>query len=306
MIRHRIAVATLTALTATLATTAAGFVVGAGSAAADTECPGLYVVAVPGTWETSESGPAGEDSGLLNTVTAGLPTTVRVDYVNYAATAFPWEGEVYGQSKAEAIGNARAMVADMANSCASTRIALLGYSQGADAAGDLAAEIGSRTSVVAPERMAAVGLISDPRRSPGDMLVGAPVAGAGASGPRPGGFGALASKVRTFCAEGDLYCATPPEDFVTRFAGFVAQLSDPNPLNTLNIQLEAEAIVGDLLAAGGLPALQNQFTAAANETRISQLEQFYRSQVHASYASYPVADGQTATSWLHNWLSGLT
>nr|WP_324193896.1 cutinase family protein [Nocardia blacklockiae] len=268
--------------------------------AAPGECPNLYVVAVPGTWETSREEPR---KGMLATVTDGLPDTVRTDYVSYAATALPWEGEVYGRSKQEAVDNARGLVADMSRACGATKIALIGYSQGADAAGDLAAQIGTGLSVVPPDRVAAVGLLADPRRSPTDPTVGPPVAGAGAGGPRIGGFGWLTPRVRSICAVGDLYCSTPPDDFATRIAGFFAQLSAPDLDLASRYQLEAQSIIDDLMAAGGIPMLQSQFSDPANEERQQELEEFYSSRVHQEYPSYVVdGGGTTATAWLRHWL----
>ncbi|MBB5916373.1 pimeloyl-ACP methyl ester carboxylesterase [Nocardia transvalensis] len=263
-------------------------------------CPDLYVVAIPGTWETSRDDPR---EGMLATVTDGLPGDIRTDYVSYTATALPWEGEVYGRSKQEAIDNARGLVAEMGRACGATDIALIGYSQGADAAGDLAAQIGTGLGVVPPDRVAAVGLIADPRRSPTDPMIGPPVPGAGAGGPRVGGFGWVTPRVRSFCAAGDLYCSTPADDFATRFAGFFAQLSSPDPGLISRYQTEAQSIIDDLMAAGGIPLLQSQFSDPANEERRQELEEFYGSGVHQDYPSYVVdGAGTTATTWLRRWL----
>ncbi|WP_280496358.1 cutinase family protein [Nocardia asiatica] len=275
---------------------------GSGPAVAAPDCPSLYVVAIPGTWETTDQldGP-----GMLAGVTRGLPPSARVDYVSYAATAFPWESEVYGASKREAVDNARGMIAAMGRECGATRIALVGYSQGADAAGDLAAEIGTGLGVVPPHRIAAVGLISDPRRSPTDALVGPTVGGAGAGGPRIGGFGFVTPQTRTICALGDLYCATASDDFITRFAGFLAQTSHPDPAYLWRYQLEMGAIVGDLMSNGGFPLLQSQLSESANQERARLLDEFYRSEAHTAYGTYPVGGGATALSWMHDWLASL-
>lgn len=288
------------------ATVVAGVTTGTGSAAAQPGCPGLYVVAIPGTWESSDDPDKRPDPGMLTAVVNGLPRNVRTDYVVYAATAFPWEGDVYAKSKNEAVSRARGMVGAMAGACPGTSIALLGFSQGADAAGDLAAEIGTGLGVVPPNRIAAVGLLSDPRRSPTDALVGPPVGGAGASGPRVGGFGWVSQQTRTFCAPGDLYCSTASNDYFFRGAGFLAQLSDPNPANVGRYAQEAGVIVNDLLAAGGIGLLQQQFSEQGNEQREQQLRDFYRSGVHSDYRNYVVErNGTTATEWLHNWLRDL-
>ncbi|CAM2912249.1 cutinase family protein [Skermania piniformis] len=283
--------------TVTVVTAAAAGVIGigVGPAQADPGCPAFYVAAIPGTWDTSE---ALGRSGLLAPAVNGLPSSIRTEFVPYAATAFPWETDVYAKSKQEAVDHARAMIGAVAQQCPETRIGLIGYSQGADAAGDLAAEIGTGLGVVAPARLVAVGLISDPRRSAGDTLIGPQVGGQGASGPRPGGFGFVTPALRTFCASGDLYCSTADDDFVTRFAGFVAQSSDLNPANAGRYQQEAGVIVRDLVHAGGVPQLQSQLTDQANEERAEKLAAFYRSGVHADY--------DYATAWLHSWLSGLS
>ncbi|MFI9504413.1 cutinase family protein [Nocardia sp. NPDC052566] len=289
-----------------VAAVVSGMTFGGGAAVAESNCPNLYVIAIPGTWETSDK-PDGKraNPGMLGGVTRGLPASVRVDYVSYAATAFPWEAEVYGASKKEAVDNARGLATAMTQQCGATKIALVGYSQGADAAGDLAAEIGTGTGAIAPNRIAAVGLISDPRRAPHDALVGPPVAGAGAGGPRIGGFGYVGPQTRTICAIGDLYCATPADDFVARFAGFLAQTSRPDIASAWRYPQELGAIVGDLMARGGVPLLQSQLVEFAGPQRTRQLQQFYSSGAHIVYGTYRVDGGKSATSWMQEWLASM-
>ncbi|MFG1796316.1 cutinase family protein [Nocardia sp. NPDC049149] len=267
--------------------------------AAPRGCPEMYVVAVPGTWETSTTDPG---KGMLAAVADNLPGDVETGYVAYPATAFPWEGDVYGRSKHEAVANARNLVRDVAQRCDSTHFALLGYSQGADAAGDLAAEIGTGLGVVSPDRVELVGLISDPRRSPTDTLIGPPVAGAGAGGPRIGGFGWLSSQTYTFCAPGDLYCATPDGDYAARIAGFFAQISNPDPGQLGSYQAQANELISDALAAGGLGLLSDQLNNSAYEERKKQVDDFLKSGIHQSYPWYSVGGGATALTWLRKRL----
>ncbi|MGF6881809.1 hypothetical protein ABIA39_002407 [Nocardia sp. GAS34] len=301
-LRRVVAAAAAVALTAGLS----GVMFGSGSAAADPGCPSLYVVAIPGTWETGPDKHEGmHNPGMLAGVTGNLPSNTRVDYVSYPATAFPWEGDVYGKSKRIAAQNATGMIKAMAARCGATKIAIVGYSQGADAAGDVAAQIGTGLGVVSPTRVSGVGLISDPERSPTDIQVGPLAGGAGAEGPRPGGFGFLTPVVRTICDPQDLYCSTNSDDFVTRFAGFLAGASDPNPVNMWRYQLEAGSIVGDLMSHGGIGTLQSQLSDNANKQRAKQLEKFYGSGAHTSYGNYHVGGGATATSWMHGWLAGM-
>lgn len=269
--------------------------------AAPADCPGLSVIAVPGTWETSIENPK---QGMLSQVTRGLPTTVHADYVSYPATAFPWDGEVYGSSKREAVNAARALLAGTAARCAATRFALIGYSQGADAAGDLAAEIGTGLGVVPPDRVVAVGLISDPRRSPTDALIGPQVPGTGAGGARAGGFGWLSPKVRTFCAAGDLYCSVPNDDLAGRSAGLLTQLTAQDPVQIPSYAMTLQSILNEALWQGGAAILSAPADDPASEQWLRQVQDFLASGVHQSYPHYVVdADGTTATTWLHNWLA---
>lgn len=278
---------------------------GSGIAAADPGCPGLYVVAIPGTWETGKAkSPTANGQGMLAGVTDGLPGSAQVHYVDYPATAFPWEGDIYSKSKQEAVQNARAMVGAMAQRCNATQIALVGYSQGADAAGDLAAEIGTGQGVVPPDRIAGVGLLSDPSRSPTDTQIGPPVGGAGAAGAREGGFGTVTDRVRTICAQGDLYCSTDDHDYLMRLAGYLAR-QDTTPGNPWRYALQATAILLELRAHGGISALQSQLDSESTRAQALQLAKFYTSGTHESYGTYQVGDGQTATTWMHNWISAI-
>lgn len=274
------------------------------AAGAPDPCPDLYVVAIPGTWETSDTDPG---RGMLAASVEQLPGDIAVDYIAYAATAFPWEGEVYGRSKQEATDRARDRVSAVARTCPATRIAVLGYSQGAHAAGDLAAEIGAGSQSVPADRIVLVGLIADPRRSPADTLVGPPVPGAGAVGPRPNGFGALGPRTYTFCVEGDLYCAMPDGDIAGRMAGLIVQMSNPDPADIGSYQRQAAALLGDALAAGGLGLLAEQFDVSTYEHRRDQIDEFLRSGAHQSYTSYIVDPaGATALTWLRGQLIAAT
>ncbi|OAK51869.1 cutinase family protein [Rhodococcoides kyotonense] len=294
----------LVAAVGTLAAVVAGTsALTAGPVSADpADCPSLYVAAIPGTWETSSG--AAPRPGMLTAVTDRIASAdIRTEYVSYPATAFPWEGGVYGESRAIATANAGGMLKAMADRCGATKLAVIGYSQGADAAGDLAASIGSGLGVVPADRLVAVGLISDPKRSDVDALVGPEVVGTGVGGPRVGGFGFVSPVVRTFCAVGDLYCSTPKDDYIARLAGFLAVSSDPNPNVLQQAGQEAQVLLGDIADAGGLPILQGQLTDQANEQRRREIDAFYRSGIHQEYGSYAVdANGTSATTWLANYL----
>ena len=86
---------------------------------------------------------------------------------------------------AQAVANTTGLALQMLRRCPGTRIALLGYSQGADAAGDLASEIGTGRAAIRPGQVAGVVLIADPRRSKRDNLIGPALSGNDEPSDRP-------------------------------------------------------------------------------------------------------------------------
>src|SRR5690242_936347 len=120
---------------------------------------------------------------------------------------------------------------DMNVKCPLTSYVLVGFSQGAVIAGDVASDIGNGRGPVDDDLVLGVTLIADGRREPGVGKEIPPEAGGeGAeitlhevpilagmgltmTGPRPGGFGALDAKTNEICADGDLICAAPREAF---------------------------------------------------------------------------------------------
>ena len=151
---------------------------------------------------------------------------------------------------------------------------IVGFSQGAVIAGDIASDIGNGRGPVDEDRVLGVTLIADGRRQHGvGEDVGPNPPGQGAeitlqdvpfipsgitmTGPRHGGFGALNDRTNQICAEGDLICAAPEEAF-----------------NALNLPRTLEVLLG----AAGEP-------------------------VHAMYntTQFWSLDGQPATVWTRNW-----
>ena len=180
-------------------------------------CPDVQVLVVPGTFETSPTADPTVPVGLLKSATAPVAQRFPADrasiyYVPYLAkfdNIF-----VYQASEADGVTRTTQAIAATATKCPATQFALLGYSQGATAAGDVAAQIGRGGGPITPTRLIAVGLVADPGRDPAtEPLIGPPVDGAGlaqALAPRPPGLDQLRGRVVTFCATGDLICATPP------------------------------------------------------------------------------------------------
>ena len=253
-------------------------------------CPDVQLLAVPGTWESSADddphNPTAVPAALLQNVTRPLQeqfpgSRVDVYTVPYVAQfsnpiAIPPDGQQsYNNSRSTGMTAATDVLAGMYANCPLTSYVLVGFSQGAIIAGDLAAQIGAGNGPVPADQILGVTLIADGRRDVGQAIeigtdpggVGAEVAlkglkvpGITMTGPRRGGFGTLADRTYTICAPGDLICAAPKA-----------------ALNPVNIP----ASLGSLLGAAGNP-------------------------VHAQYASFVVDDaGTTATQWTLGWATQL-
>ncbi|OCB21232.1 cutinase [Mycobacterium malmoense] len=258
----------------------------------DASCPDVQLVNVPGTWESAPqddpANPVQFPNALLHKVTAAItqefPSSRVQEYTTPYTAQFhnPLSGDTqmsYNASRAEGTRATVQAMTDMNAKCPLTSYVLMGFSQGAVIAGDIASDIGNGRGPVDDDLVLGVTLIADGRRQPGvGNDIGPNPPGQGAeitlhevpvlsdlgltmTGARPGGFGALDGKTNEICAPGDLICAAPQEAFS------VANL--PSTLNTL-------------AGNGGQP-------------------------IHALYATpqFWNADGQTATDWTLNWARGL-
>ncbi|NQE91710.1 cutinase family protein [Nocardia terpenica] len=172
-------------------------------------CAKWTAVFVEGTGETSAAADPGQPvSGMLAPVAHALQTRygsdLAIESLPYSASLSP----TYASSESS---GAQALSSVLSGLCASTQVILVGYSQGADIAGDLAARIGNNQGPLPASRILAVGLVADPRRDSSTPQLGSPAGGEGVEGPRTAGFGVLAGRVRTVCATGDLYCSVSPQ-----------------------------------------------------------------------------------------------
>ncbi|EGD54092.1 cutinase family protein [Gordonia neofelifaecis] len=256
------------------------------------DCPDVLTLVIPGTWESSAKddpyNPTANPKSLMLKVSSQLenefPTArTEVYTVPYKAqfrnpTNLADRQATYNDSRAQGTRRANAKLQKTHEHCPLTRYVLMGFSQGAVIAGDIAGDIGNgRGPIPAADQdlVLGVGLIADGRRQPGGQHdvppsppgVGAEVAlggfgslvpGIEMSGARSGGFGDLTDRTYSICAPGDLICDSPT---VT------------NPLNA-----------------------------------ISQLANAANNPVHAMYATtrYWKSDsGQSATQWMYAWSSKL-
>ncbi|EID76952.1 hypothetical protein W59_25546 [Rhodococcus opacus RKJ300 = JCM 13270] len=176
-----------------------------------TGCAATFNLLIPGTWETSEHADPNHPVGILapvaEAITAAHGDRAKVHTLPYMARAFD-NGHTYADSKLDALTKATAVLTDVASTCTNTKFTITGYSQGADAAGDLASRIGNDHGPVPADRVLAVGLLADPGAgTQGAATVGPRTSGQGIADPRPQGMGTLSGRVASICDPGDLYCS---------------------------------------------------------------------------------------------------
>jgi hypothetical protein len=252
----------------------------------------VQVINVPGTWESAPQddplNPMQFPNALLHKVTGLItqqfPSARMQTYTTPYTAQFhnPLSSDKqmsYNESRAEGARATVQAMTDMNNKCPLTSYVLMGFSQGAVIAGDVASDIGNGRGPVDDDLVLGVTLIADGRRQQGvgnDIGPNPPGEGAEVTlaevpmlsglgltmtGARPGGFGALNDKTNEICAPGDLICAAPDEAF----------------------------------SVANLPATLNTLAGGAGQP------------VHALYATTQFwnLDGAPATDWTLNWAHGL-
>jgi hypothetical protein len=210
----------------------------------DASCPDVQLLSIPGTWESSPQldplNPTQFPIALLLNVTNPIREqfgtdrleTYTVPYTAQFHNPLSADQQMsYNDSRAEGTRNAVKALTDMNNRCPLTSYVIVGFSQGAVIAGDLASDIGNGRGPVDADLVLGVTAIADGRRQTGvGQDIGPNPPGQGAeitlnevpmlsemgltmTGPRPDGFGVLNERTNEICATGDLICSAPEEAF---------------------------------------------------------------------------------------------
>ena len=177
----------------------------------------------------------------------------------YMARAFD-NGHTYADSKADAVSKASAVLKTYADKCHGAKITITGNSQGADAAGDIAAAIGNDRGPIDADRVLGVGLLADPGAgTKGSATVGSKTSGEGISGPRSQGMGTLSGRVASICDPTDLYCSI--QKGANPFLGSLGSILSKTLSNTSDTAAGGSAAVATALTSdfthANLPGLES-------------------------------------------------
>ncbi|ELB87681.1 hypothetical protein Rwratislav_38553 [Rhodococcus wratislaviensis IFP 2016] len=236
-----------------------------------TGCAATFNLLIPGTWETSENADPHQAVGILKPVADAITVAhgdrAEVYTLPYMARAFD-NGHTYADSKIDALTKAEAVLTDVASRCKDTRFTITGYSQGADAAGDLASQIGNDHGPVPADRVLAVGLLADPGAgTTGSAVVGPRSSGEGIADPRPKGMGTLSGRVASICDPGDLYCSIRKGD--NPLLGSLGSILSKTPSTNDTSKVDGNARLATALTSdfsgADLPALGRGVTALSQQ-----------------------------------------
>ncbi len=202
--------------------------------AAPTNCAATFNLLIPGTWETNENADPNQPVGMLAPVAEAIKAQngarAQTYTLPYMASAFD-NGHTYADSKTDAVNKATAVLKSWADTCRGTKITITGYSQGADAAGDLASAIGNDQGPVEADQVLGVALLADPGAgTKGAATVGPKTSGEGIAGPRSQGMGTLSGRVASICDPKDLYCSI--RKGTNPFLGSLGSILSKTPGNT--------------------------------------------------------------------------
>lgn len=242
------------------------------SSAAPAECPKLMIYGMQGTGQSSPDASESQDTGALGTILGPVvdafagQNIIDRKYVPYEASFGGAPGTGSGKTEyrrsvsggADKLGE---MITADSTRCPDMLIGILGYSQGAGGASNVAKAIGDGSGPVPADKLAMGSMLSNPGRAPGSpVLPGAegqehPSAPPGAEGdevekvsvgsaqqqvPAGGGLGAAvideasdygeaSGRVASWCETGDMACDVPEGAPIARVMANLAGQSEINP-----------------------------------------------------------------------------
>ncbi|KAF2670782.1 putative acetylxylan esterase 2 precursor [Microthyrium microscopicum] len=170
---------------------------------------GVYVIGARGS---EEDAGFGSTASVVNGVLAAIPNSGSIA-LDYPASVFD---PVYPDSVTDGINTLISLIKNYADSC-SGKIVLVGFSQGANVITDALAGGVDKPTPLSPSyvsRISAIAVFGDPSFTHGQSFdVGTDTTDDGVFAREEGGaslalLNTYASKLRSYCDDGDVYCAS--------------------------------------------------------------------------------------------------
>lgn len=190
----------------------------AGAYSSTATCASVVQLVARGSNETAgtpsgnvySSGGLGRMSGIASAVASGKSTSVRTAGLNYPAT-IGWGGTAYLGSLNTGRDRLAAEIRRLASLCPSSKLVLIGYSQGAHVIGDVMSNSNPEgLTSTQRSKVAAVFLTGDPVRRPNEPHNRGTGAGGGVLIDRGAGqMSSLGSRIQSYCYYGDNVCDAP-------------------------------------------------------------------------------------------------
>ncbi|KAG6902120.1 hypothetical protein C0995_004066 [Termitomyces sp. Mi166 len=160
-----------------------------------TGCSAVHVITARASTEPPGEGIIG---AVVTTIVDGSSQTVSREAIAYPATLTN-----YLVSESEGVTAMKTQLAAQASACPDTKIVLMGYSQGAQVAGDVLA-----SRATGSDKVVATILMGDPGHVAGEPFQKGTANAVSGLFPRaPGTLNAFASVIESFCDLGDPFCA---------------------------------------------------------------------------------------------------
>lgn len=267
-------------------------------------CTPTYVIAVPGTWESSANDnpyyPTANRSSFMRTITTPLANSVgnraTIYTLPYAAQfkrAVDENQLSYDQSRQQGTDRLNNLLRDVSQQCPGTQFIIMGFSQGAVIAGDVANQIGLGSGTVAQDRIKGVILVADGRRDPtAGQFVGNAVGGVGAE--------VSLARINPLLPHLGLISTIDPSlgVYVAQAQSLVSGISirgpRPGGFGSLNDRTFEICAPNDPVC--DMPWLLFDAIQRANNN-------LFESIAHTQYATNPnVIPGTTAKDWIIDWV----
>jgi hypothetical protein len=258
----------------------------------------IYILCVPGTWETKQDDRLREPEGLLKDIVNLIPPSIEGHLVVKKSIGYIASfGDAASATKSMEDGIGRLVMA-IRQVPQGSYFFLAGFSQGCLVAGQVARAIGQGELNVESTCLGYYG-VSDAKRN--REVIGPAINGMGLLGPR-GHMGSLHGREWQFAAPGDVICSTDSNtSLLPLIAPYVMDFWVGDPVRWIQACIAFFRTDKELERA-----VREEFVGIRGWIKFHQMKyrtmddvaKYLISGVHGSYPRYLVWPGQTVPEWV--------